>query len=94
MPATCGSFWARDQVQAAAGTYTTVVGILDPLTTALGLGSNLTSTVIQATAVSFLTHCATVGTLAHLKFYENAVTYFSIIIIVCVFILLLAISQI
>ena len=54
---------ARDWIWVAAVTHATAVTALDPLT---HRELNLRLCSYQATAVRFLTHCATVGTPIHL----------------------------
>ena len=55
-----GSSQARDWIQAAAVTYASAAQSFNPLHWARDW--TCTSTVTQAAAVKFLTHCTTVGT--------------------------------
>ena len=60
-PLAYGGSQARDWTQAAAAIYATAVALPDPLTQGPAKDWTHTSTVIQAAAGGFLTHCATVG---------------------------------
>ena len=57
-----GSSQAREWIWAAAVTYVTVAGMLDPLSHCARQDRTCTSAGTQAASVRFWTHCATAGT--------------------------------